>query len=282
MKTLSQKSRAVAATLALAAAVGFTSAANAQLITLSLGTFTIQADGFSSSNLSGTSTAPGSNAPGSSFEDSWGIFQITSILNGADTVYTSNTGIEYWGVYYGSFDTAVAGPLFNTFLFESEGLQLDIYKVDIADAGDTYWQTVYQQGIAGRIDTDEFKGITGGATGNAALDAASKSLVFQSELIDKMTSSFNTSNGNTNAEGSLAVTYNNLFDIDGGNFNELVFSLGGTTRSVPSGWTVKFGGPIEGSFTPVPEPSTYGMIGAGALLGLVVLRRRAQKRAVQA
>jgi hypothetical protein len=36
---------------------------------------------------------------------------------------------------------------------------------------------------------------------------------------------------------------------------------------------VKFDGPVSGAVVPVPEPSTYGIIAAGALLGLVAFRR---------
>ena len=42
-------------------------------------------------------------------------------------------------------------------------------------------------------------------------------------------------------------------------------------------WLVRSNDPVTGDFVAVPEPSTYGLIGAALLSGVVALRRRAQK-----
>jgi hypothetical protein len=42
-------------------------------------------------------------------------------------------------------------------------------------------------------------------------------------------------------------------------------------------WLVRSNDPVTGDFVAVPEPSTYGLIGAALLSGIIALRRRAQK-----
>jgi hypothetical protein len=43
-------------------------------------------------------------------------------------------------------------------------------------------------------------------------------------------------------------------------------------------FALQFFGPDGKPFTPVPEPATYGLIGAAALLGLVAARRFKSKK----
>jgi hypothetical protein len=249
-------------------AFGTAGTASAQLITITAGKYTINAQGYSASVLTTdlNDSAPG-GLPSSSgpVEDTWGIFQITSILDGDVVDYTSNSSYELWGMFYNSVDQSAAA-FGNQIIFAADGLKLDIYQVNVLDTGDALWQTVFNQGIGGRVDLDSYMGIT---------DAGS--VVFQSSLVGTMDSDFNTSTFSTNAEGKLAVSgVNTLFDID---TVDLTFALAGTTTQVPAGWTVEFGGPIIGLTTAVPEPSTYGLMGAGALAALIALRRRSQKKA---
>ena len=250
--------------MALLAVAALVPAANAQ-IALSAGNFTINANGYTSDAL-----VPGGNAPGGQvvpgsggqIEDTWGILQVTSILSGANTVFTDNLGIEYWGFIYGSYDVAQTPLGGGNAMFTAQGLKIDIYAKSVLDTGDAQWQTTYLQGIGGRTGFSTYNGITNGT------------LVFSGSLIGQMTSFFVAASGGTSATGNLGVSYNTLFTTPAGTaLSDLSFTLGGLTSNVPSTWSDKFGGPIDGAVVPVPEPSTYGLIAAGALLGLVAFRR---------
>ena len=73
------------------------------------------------------------------------------------------------------------------------------------------------------------------------------------------------------------VTYQ-LTDVDAGdNYYDFTQGLDADLIDIGTGPVVQPGGPTAA----VPEPSTYGMIGAAALLGLVAYRRRAAKKAAQ-
>jgi hypothetical protein len=254
---------AITAGLAL---TGLTSTAKAQLIGLSFGNYTINANGYSASTI--TSQAPGAlPTTAGPLEDSWGIFQVTSVLNGAVPSYTDNNGSEYWGMYYNSYDTSTTDLGGGNLAFTSLGLKLDIFKVDVLDAGDSLFSTVYNQGTAGRIGPSQFNGIS-----NAG------SLVLSSTLTGTMQSFYVASAGSTFATGNLDITFNNMFATSGGNLGPLAFALSGLTSEVPSDWNVKFDGPIAGSvFTPVPEASTYGIMAGAMVAGVAAIRRRRSK-----
>lgn len=245
------------------ALTGLTSTAQAQLIGLNFGNFTINANGYSASTI--TSQAPGAlPTTAGPLEDSWGIFQVTSVLNGAVPTFTDNGGSEYWGMYYNSYDTAATPLGSGNLAFTSLGLKLDIFKVNVLDAGDSLFATVYNQGTAGRISANQYNGISNAGT-----------LVLSSVLSGTMQSFYVASNGSTFATGNLDVTYNNMFGTNGGNLGPLSFALSGLTSAVPSNWTVKYDGPIAGAvFTPVPEASTYGIMAGAMITGVVALRRR--------
>jgi hypothetical protein len=258
------------ATMAGLAAVGLSSSANAQLITLKSGNFTLHANGYSASTIPPATSAPGALTSSSGGkEDTWGIFQINSIDTLTPTltnVFTENLGTEYWGVFYNSVDQSTTPLGGGSYSFTASGLKLDIYKVSVADANDAAFNTVVNQGIAGRTSISGFNGIT-----NAG------SLVLSSELTSGTTmTSFFTSPNHTSAFGAVTVSTNNMFELGMGDLSALSFSLAGLTTQVPKDWTVKFGGTIDGnvSFAPVPEASTYGAMAAALLVGLVGFRRR--------
>jgi len=273
--------------LAFGSLIGLAPVAKAQLINLTIGDYTINANGYTSDELTGIDAnfakgglvVPGS---GGHREDTWGIFQVTSILSGASTVFADNAGTEYWGVLYNSYDVASGSHVdlagHTIFDFASVGLQLDIYKVTISDLpADSKFQNVYLQGTAGRGATaDAFKGISvsdAGINGGVA-----GSLVLSSKLSGQSTSSFNTFNKISHADGILDITFNNLFALPPGTaLGPMTYGLAGSGVAPPADWNLKFDGPAIGEVVPVPEPSTYGLIGAVGLIGIAALRRRSSR-----
>jgi len=277
ISTITRKIAGIASMASLAA-VGFTSTANAQLISLTAGNFTLHANGYSASTIPPATHAPGGLTSSSGgTEDTWGVFQINSIDTLTPTltnVFTENLGTEYWGVFYNSVDKSTTSLGGGSYAFTATGLKLDIYKVAVADPNDAAFNAVVNQGIGARAGISGFNGIT-----NAG------SLVLSSELTGgTVMTSFLTTPNHTSSFGVVSVTTNNMFDIGLGNLSALSFSLAGLTTQVPKDWTVKFGGTIDGnvSFAPVPEPSTYGAMAAALLVGAVGLRRRMQRNATVA
>lgn len=273
----------------------YSGALNAQLITFTAGNFTINADGYSSSTISADPSASAKGGltvgPAGQKEDTWGIFQITSIKEGSgpsqvtrfqeDGTSAPSQGFQYYGFFYGSYDTSATPFGAGNINFLGNGLKLDIYKVDVADISDSYFNTVVAQGTAGRIDLDSFRGITE-AIGPGPGPVFTQ--VLSSSIIGSLDSTFYGSSFTTFAGGNLQVTSNSLFSGPGAT-SALTFGLGGFTDTpsldrVPADWTVSFGGDITGNFTVVPEPSTYALFGVVGLLGLVAVKRfRSSKKA---
>jgi hypothetical protein len=81
--------------------------------------------------------------------------------------------------------------------------------------------------------------------------------------------------------GSMASAFNTNGFISPFNSNTAdIFAQFTTQATDLSNWLVSSQDPVTGYFAPVPEPSTYGLAAAGALAGIIALRRRIQKRAL--
>lgn len=266
---------------ALLAAVSLISDAKAQAISLNFGDFTINAQGYSSSNLSTNSSAgtlgarPTSAGP---LEDTWGIFQVTSVVSGGSPRFTDNLGTEYWGVFYNSFDTSAtqSGPVI---VFNSEGLKLDIYRVNISDVGDAAFANVFNQGTAGRGAVGPIEGFDGITRADATINGGTfGSKVLSSTLTGPMISTFNTNVLTTSASGQLTVLPGQtMFDTGSGIISPMTFSFSGNTDSptvvVPSDWTVQFGGPVSGVVSGVPDSGVTALM-LGLLLPVFAFLRR--------
>ncbi len=272
---------------ALIAAVSFTSDANAQAISLTFGDFTINAQGYSSSNLSLNSPDSLSGAAGARptsagpLEDTWGIFQVTSVVSGGSPRFTDNLGTEYWGVFYNSFDTSANNSAPPAIVFNSAGLKLDIYKVNIADVGDAAFANVFNQGIAGRGAVGPIDGFDGITRTDATINGGIfGSKVLSSTLTGPMISTYNTLAGTTSASGLLTIAAGQtMFDTGSGILSPMTFSFSGNTDTptvvVPSDWTVQFGGPVSGVVTPstVPDSGVTALM-LGLLLPVFAFLRR--------
>jgi hypothetical protein len=312
MNKLTKSGFAGIASAAILAVVGLMPSANAAF-TLSTGGLDIGVNSYSMST-----TAAGSALYGIGSEDTWGIFQITDINNPLNplTPLPFPAGTQYFGIFYGNVDNDAATTIDQlsdktkwSENFVGTGLKVDIYAVT---NGTTFASQVnkillgaaVRSGAEGQFYGDFTVAATkvysaallGNQISSAIIDNGLRvgpNGVFNSTpgpdglygTPDDLTQGDDTHSApkllSGSATGQLTTTFNNLFSVDPG---VLTFSFTGTPPpgTPTSPWALVSSGDIVADvFVPVPEPSTYGLMAAGALLGLVAFRRmKARAQAV--
>lgn len=245
------------------------------------------------STLNGLQTAgPTGGAAG---EDSWGIGRVISITDLAGSVVWSEAqkNAQITLMFHGEQDFYV-NQLANGFQeIDGKGLMADWYYQSKTDPMYTQYNPLL--GSAGRMGADAYSTVTDGVK---FLSTSSQAGFIHPDgtlggSATEFASIFNVNSGGT-GQTYLSVTGGTMASVFDQNYFASPFINGATAdmfaqfttvlNSDPqvADWLVRGNDPVTGNLVPVPEPSTYGLIGAGALLGLVALRRRMQKRAQQA
>lgn len=242
------------------------------------------------STLNGIQTAGATGAMPN--EDTWGIARILTITDLAGSVVWSETGknAQLTVMFYGEQDFYV-NQLANGFQeINGAGLHVDIYLQDKADPGYTQYDPL--AGSSGRSALDAYNTVTDGWN---ILQTVSKAGFIHDDgtlggLATEFSSIFNATSGGTGQTyldvigGTEADRFNNDFfssPFVPGTTADLFAQFTTTINDVDgTDWLVRSNDPVTGEFnTPVPEPSTYGLMGAAALVGIALFRRRAQKAA---
>lgn len=229
-------------------------------------------------------------------EDSWGIARIEGIF--ADDSFQSRVwssagkNQELTILFYGEQDYYVSQRDPQTFLTNGVGLRADFY---LQSTGAGYTPYNVALGAGGRTAFNQYMGVT---DGTMVLSTVSTAGFLNAPGINGGTAAEFASLFNSTSligEGSTYLSIVGGTDAAKYNTNSYVSSFLTTTADLkasfttkpPSGaasaagWLVDVNDPIVGltANTPVPEPSTYGLIGAAALLGIAAYRRRSMKRA---
>lgn len=227
---------------------------------------------------------PASTGP----DDSWGIARIISItdLNGgvvwSETVKNQQLTVSFYGEkdFY-------ASQLANGFQeIDGVGLHADLYLQDKSALSYTAYDPFL--GSAGRIGTS---GYTTVSDGNMILSTVSTGGFLHAAgtlggLATEFRSVYNNSSGGTGQSylsvtgGSQARDFNSNFFASpfiAGVTSDLFAQFTTVVNSSTGDWLVRSNDPITGNFTPVPEPSTYGIAAALGLIGIVALRRRTRR-----
>jgi hypothetical protein len=241
------------------------------------------------STLNGLQTSGATGAVAN--EDTWGIARIISITDLAGSVVWSETvkNAQLTVMFYGEQDFYV-NQLANGFQeINGVGLHVDMYYQSKTAPGYTQYNPL--PGSAGRLTASQYATVTDGemilstlSTGGFIHNAGTLG-----GLATEFSSVFNATSGGTGqvylnvTGGTQASMFNHDYFtspyVPGATAD--LFAQFTTTINDPAvgDWLVRSNDPVTGNFfTPIPEPSTYGLIAAGALLGAIALRRRVQKR----
>lgn len=225
-------------------------------------------------------------------EDSWGIAKVEGIFDafGGRIWSESGKGAELTIMFYGAKDFFVEQTSVGSQEIGSTGMHIDLYLQAFGDAGFTSYNPLL--GSSGRTTASTYTTVTDGTL--ILSTVSTPGFIFAPGTFGGAATEFR-SNFNAGS-GGLGETY---LDVTGGamatsfdtNGVSSIFNSGAdlfaqfTTaiyRDNPSSgtddWLVSSQDPVVGHLAAVPEPSTYGLFAAGALFGLVAVRRM-KKRA---
>jgi hypothetical protein len=221
-------------------------------------------------------------------EDSWGIAKVEGIFDTAGGRIWSEAGKgqELTIMFYGAQDFYVQQESFGFQEINSVNFHVDLWLQNFSDPGYTAYNP--SLGSGGRNSLNSYDNVTDGTLLLSTVSAAG--FLFADGTYGGQAAEFR-SNFNAGS-GGLGQSYLNVtggsmaynFDTNsvtsafsGGNTADL-FAAFTTDLTDVSDWLVSSQDPVRGRFIAVPEPSTYGLIAAGALLGMVAMRRM-KKRA---
>lgn len=234
--------------------------------------------------------ATGDNPNGG--EDSWGIAQVEGIFDssGGRIWSPDGKGQELTVMFYGAQDFYVQQVENGYQEINSTGLHVDLWLQTVGGPGYTAYNPLL--GSAGRTGVNSYTTVTDGTLILSTVSTGG--FMFNNGTFGGLATEFRT---NFNAgSGGLGEAYLN---VTGGSMAD-VFNTDSITSAVSaatnpalradlfaqfttdltsvSDWLVSSQDPVRGLIVAIPEPSTYGLIAAGALVGIVALRRM-KKRA---
>jgi len=221
-------------------------------------------------------------------EDSWGIAVVASIEDGnGNTIWSpAGKGQQLTVMFYGAQDFQLVQNGLSQEL-SSVGLHIDLYVQNFSDPGFTAYDGTL--GSSGRNSLSSYDNVTDGTKVLSLLSTAGflYGAGDHGGLATEFASRFQPGVGGLGSSylnvvgGSMATSFdtNGITSIFTGAKADFYAEFTTATSNVPSDWLVRSHDPVSGAFLAVPEPSTYGLMAAGALVGIVALRRRFQKKA---